>query len=246
MTLFLFVNSLLIFVFLLNKFFPWAKKNQNFIINLLNTFLLIKLSLSEHLDVLKKLMLNFVLLSLVFFFIFPINTFYFFVWPCILISLYIIKLRKKQFLLLETITLDFPFFLNLLQSHLQTGLSIHQSIEKISACLHTSPLKNMLFDFIHMSNTVPSLNLVTKKIHARYPNQHVLNFCNIISESIQHGTPIVQSLQSFADDVESQHYLYAEQQIQKIPVKLLAPLMLCIFPVTFIIIFMPIILSFIQ
>ncbi|HMQ11078.1 MAG TPA: type II secretion system F family protein [Oligoflexia bacterium] len=155
-------------------------------------------------------------------------------------------MRNKQQQMLQALTLDFPFFLNLLQSQLKTGRSIYQSIEKIDLCLQPSPLKNMLLDFKTLSNTIPSLNIVTHKIYARYPNKYVLSFCNILIDSIQHGTPIVESLQSFANDVENQIYLDAEQQIQKTPVKLLAPLMLCIFPVTFIIIFMPIILSFIQ
>ena len=246
MILFIFIACLWLFVFLWNKLLLRLAHHQILTIELLNQFLLIKLSAAEHFNLLKQLFLTYLVLSLFFFYIFSINAIFIIIWPIILLLIYIIWLRHKQIQKLEALDLDFPFFLNLLQSQLQTGMSIYQSIEKISLCLDQGPLKKMLEDFTHYSNTIPALDTVVKKINLFYPSKLVQTFCNIVIESIQYGTPIITSIQSFAKDVENQHFLYAEQQIQKIPVKLLAPLMICIFPVTFIIIFMPILISFLQ
>ena len=77
----------------------------------------------------------------------------------------------------------------------------------------------------------------------KYSCEHIIRFVKIIENSEKYGSPLSKNISELALDINQEVLAEAEKEVQKIAVKLMAPLVLCIFPVTFIIIFAPIALS---
>jgi tight adherence protein C len=70
-------------------------------------------------------------------------------------------------------------------------------------------------------------------------------FVSILNQANELGTPLGQILRVQSSTMRTKRFQRAEEFAQKAPVKILAPLMVCIFPTVFIILLGPLLLRFI-
>lgn len=68
-------------------------------------------------------------------------------------------------------------------------------------------------------------------------------FVNMLTQTERFGTPIAKALSRFSEDLRTKRRQYAEQQAAKTKIKIIFPLVLCIFPCIFIILLAPAILT---
>jgi tight adherence protein C len=71
-------------------------------------------------------------------------------------------------------------------------------------------------------------------------------FTNMLTQTERFGTPISKALSRFADDLRMKRRQHAEEAAAKTKIKIIFPLVLCIFPCLFIVLLAPALLSIIS
>jgi|SRR5690348_9270090 len=137
----------------------------------------------------------------------------------------------------------FPDFMDLLVVCADAGLSMEASLERIGRELGDS--YPTLTANIHMTNLEVragrSLNEALQHFSDRLGLEEVRSFATLIEQSIELGSSITDALRVYSEDMRHKRLSKAEEKAYSLPAKLSLPLMLCIFPVLFVVILLPVI-----
>lgn len=76
--------------------------------------------------------------------------------------------------------------------------------------------------------------------------EELFSFTSMLSETDRFGTPITKALSEFAEDLRMKRRQRAEEAAAKTKVKIIFPLVLCIFPCIFIVLLLPALLSLVR
>ena len=71
-------------------------------------------------------------------------------------------------------------------------------------------------------------------------------FVNMLAQTDRFGTPIIRALSRLSEDIRGKRKQHAEEAASKTKIKIIFPLVLCIFPCIFIVLLAPAILSIMQ
>jgi tight adherence protein C len=139
--------------------------------------------------------------------------------------------------------LGFPDLMDLLVVCADSGLSMEASLERVGRELGDS--YPSLTANIHMTNLEVRAGRPLKDALERLANRLALDearaFATLINQSIDLGSSITDALRVYSDDMRHQRLSYAEEKAYALPAKLAVPMMLCIFPVIFVVILLPVI-----
>ncbi|MEH6465638.1 MAG: type II secretion system F family protein [Shewanella psychromarinicola] len=138
---------------------------------------------------------------------------------------------------MRTLKVGFPDALDLLVVCCEAGLGLMAALQRVANVLSLS----------HPS-LAAELDLVCKKVRAGLSIKVALNeftertgledikgLNSAISQSIRLGTGIAETLRVFSDEYRDKRLQQAEEQAAKIAVKMIFPMMLCIWPSFFIV-----------
>jgi tight adherence protein C len=154
-------------------------------------------------------------------------------------SMYIDKRIKAR--MLEH-RLGFPDFMDLLLVCADSGLSMEASLERVGRELGDS--YPSLTANIHMTNLEIRAGRNLKDALDRLANRLALEearaFATLINQSIDIGSSITDALRVYSDDMRHKRLSYAEEKAYALPAKLSVPMMVCIFPVLFVVILLPV------
>ncbi|TGP13306.1 type II secretion system F family protein, partial [Mesorhizobium sp. M1D.F.Ca.ET.231.01.1.1] len=64
----------------------------------------------------------------------------------------------------------------------------------------------------------------------------------LFRQSEELGTSLTEALRVYSDEMRTQRILYAEEKANALPVKMMIPLGICIFPVVLMIVLLPVII----
>jgi tight adherence protein C len=138
--------------------------------------------------------------------------------------------------------LGFPDFMDLLVICADSGLSMEASLERVGRELgdgYPSLTAN-----IHMTNLEIRAGRNLKDALERLADRLALDearaFATLINQSIDLGSSITDALRVYSDDMRHQRLSLAEEKAYALPAKLAIPMMVCIFPVLFIVILLPV------
>jgi tight adherence protein C len=138
--------------------------------------------------------------------------------------------------------LGFPDFMDLLVVCADSGLSMEASLERVGRELgdgYPSLTAN-----IHMTNLEIRAGRPLKDALERFANRLALEearaFATLINQSIDLGSSITDALRVYSDDMRHKRLSLAEEKAYALPAKLAVPMMVCIFPVLFIVILLPV------
>lgn len=138
--------------------------------------------------------------------------------------------------------LGFPDFMDLLVVCADSGLSMEASLERVGRELgdgYPSLTAN-----IHMANLEIRAGRNLKDALERLADRLALDearaFATLINQSIDLGSSITDALRVYSDDMRHQRLSLAEEKAYALPAKLAVPMMVCIFPVLFIVILLPV------
>jgi tight adherence protein C len=138
--------------------------------------------------------------------------------------------------------LGFPDFMDLLVVCADSGLSMEASLERVGRELgdgYPSLTAN-----IHMTNLEVRAGRNLKDALERFAERLALDearaFATLINQSIDLGSSITDALRVYSDDMRHQRLSLAEEKAYALPAKLAVPMMVCIFPVLFIVILLPV------
>ena len=147
-----------------------------------------------------------------------------------------IKLRRNQH------RSGFPDFMDLLVVCADSGLSMEAAMERVGRELgDTYP---SLCANIHMTNLEiragRSMTEALEHFGDRLGLEEARSFATLIQQSAELGSSITEALRVYSDDMRHKRLSRAEEKAYSLPAKLSLPMMICIFPVLFVVILLPV------
>ena len=136
----------------------------------------------------------------------------------------------------------FPDFMDLLVVCADSGLSMEASLERVGRELGDS--YPSLSANIHMTNLETRAGRPLKDALEHFAERLALEeaqaFATLINQSIDLGSSITDALRVYSDDMRHKRLSLAEEKAYALPAKLSVPMMVCIFPVLFVVILLPV------
>jgi tight adherence protein C len=136
----------------------------------------------------------------------------------------------------------FPDFMDLLVVCADAGLAMEGALERVGrelAGLYPSLAAN-----IHMTNLEiragRTLSEALEHFGDRLGLDEVRSFATLIQQSDELGSSITEALRVYSEDMRHKRLSTAEEKAYALPAKLSLPLMVCVFPVLFVVILLPV------
>jgi tight adherence protein C len=137
----------------------------------------------------------------------------------------------------------FPDFMDLLVVCADSGLSMEASLERVGRELGQS--YPSLSANIHLTNLEiragRNLKDALEFFAERLALEEARAFATLINQSIDLGSSITDAMRVYSDDMRHKRLSRAEEKAYALPAKLAVPMMVCIFPVLFVVILLPVI-----
>jgi tight adherence protein C len=137
----------------------------------------------------------------------------------------------------------FPDFMDLLVVCADSGLSMEASLERIGRELGDS--YPSLCTNIHMANLEiragRTMTDALEHLGDRLGLEEARSFATLIQQSAELGSSITDALRVYSDDMRHKRLSRAEEKAYSLPAKLALPMMICIFPVLFVVILLPVV-----
>ena len=137
----------------------------------------------------------------------------------------------------------FPDFMDLLVVCADAGLSMEAALDRVGRELGVS--YPSLAANIHMANLeIRAGRTMTEALNHlgdRLGLEEARSFATLIQQSDELGSSISDALRVYSDDMRHKRLSRAEEKAYALPAKLSVPMMVCIFPVLFIVILCPVI-----
>jgi tight adherence protein C len=139
--------------------------------------------------------------------------------------------------------IGFPDFLDLLVVCADAGLSMEASLDRVGRELcETYP---SLAANIHMTNLEiragRPMTDALEHLADRLGFDEARSFATLIAQSEELGSSITEALRIYSDDMRHKRLSIAEEKAYALPAKLSVPMMVCIFPVLFVVIMLPVV-----
>jgi tight adherence protein C len=137
----------------------------------------------------------------------------------------------------------FPDFMDLLVVCADSGLSMEAALERVGRELGDS--YPSLCANIHMANLEMragrTMTDALEHLGDRLGLEEARSFATLIQQSAELGSSITDALRVYSDDMRHKRLSRAEEKAYSLPAKLAIPMMICIFPVIFVVILLPVI-----
>ena len=154
-------------------------------------------------------------------------------------DLYLMLRRKAR---LEKISADLPNALDLLAVSVTAGLSFDAAIAKMADSLEGPVVEEFKILLGEMRVGVERRQAL-RNMAARVNLREMTMFTQAVIQSGELGTPLSDVLQVQAEDARTRRQAVAEEKAAKLPIKMIPPTAIFIFPVLFIVVLGPALLS---
>jgi tight adherence protein C len=132
----------------------------------------------------------------------------------------------------------FPDFMDLLVVCADAGLSMEAALDRVGRELGDS--YPSLAANIHMTNLEiragKTMSDSLEHLGDRLGLEEARSFATLIQQSAELGSSITEALRVYSDDMRHKRLSHAEEEVYSLPAKLSLPMMICIFPVIFVVI----------
>jgi tight adherence protein C len=149
---------------------------------------------------------------------------------------HLIKTRKAEH------QAGFPDFMDLLVVCADAGLSMEASLDRVGRELGDS--YPSLTTNIHMAcleiRAGRPMSEALEHFADRLGLDEARSFATLIQQSEELGSSITDALRVYSDDMRHKRLSRAEEKAYSLPAKLALPMMICIFPVLFVVILLPV------
>ncbi|MFM0317020.1 type II secretion system F family protein [Paraburkholderia nemoris] len=139
-----------------------------------------------------------------------------------------------------------PIYLDFLTLAVEAGLNINGALQKSVEKGPDGPLR---WEFEHVLRDLKSgLNRTEalRRLDDRLRIKEVTNLVGAVVQAERMGSGLAKSLRFQSEQRRSERFQRAEKQAMEAPVKLVFPLLMFIFPITFIVLGFPIAMKFVQ
>ena len=160
----------------------------------------------------------------------------------ILPYLKIVQDYKKR---IDLILKQLPDFADLLSVMISSGIDFNNALIKLATIID-----GVLVSEIQDINSKVNFGLPVQQAFEEFAQKYNLTqvdmFVRTITFSLQSGQGMAESLIKISQQLKTENASIAEKKAQEAPVKMLIPMTLLIFPTIFILLFAPIIISFLK
>jgi tight adherence protein C len=139
--------------------------------------------------------------------------------------------------------IGFPDFMDLLVVCADSGLSMEAALERIGRELgdsHPSLCANLHMATLEI-RAGRSMTEALEHLGDRLGLDEARSFATLIQQSTELGSSITDALRVYSDDMRHKRLSRAEEKAYSLPAKLSLPMMVCIFPVLFVVILLPVV-----
>lgn len=135
---------------------------------------------------------------------------------------------------------EIPFFLDMTTLCVEAGLNLQGALQRAAEYGPSGPLQLELLHTLAEIRAGESRSEALAKLAVRTDLTAIASLVAALKQADQTGTSLGPLLRSQSDQRRSEQFLRAEELAMKAPVKMLFPMVLCIFPCTFLIIGFPV------
>lgn len=151
-----------------------------------------------------------------------------------------ITLRKRE--LLKTL----PFYLDIITLCVEAGLNMQGAMSQAVAKGPKGALREELQRVLRDIRAGKARAVALRDMAERLNEPSVTNFATAVIQAERMGMNLGPVLRAQADQRRTERFLRAEKMAMEAPVKMLFPLIAFIFPCTFIVLFFPIVMKFMN
>jgi tight adherence protein C len=153
-----------------------------------------------------------------------------------------VRLRQRE------IFENFPDALDLMTVCMEAGLGTEAALTKVAEdMVHKSPVLSEELRLVNLELRAGApRDRALRNLAMRTAVEEVEGFVSMIIQADRFGTSIAQSLRVHSDTVRTRRKQKAEETAAKIPLKLLFPLIFCIFPALMLVIMGPAVIQMIR
>ena len=148
----------------------------------------------------------------------------------------------------EQIVLGFPDALDLLVVCVEAGMGIDAAMHRVAEEIRLS--SRVISDELRLLNLElragKSRTDALRNLGIRTDVEEVRSFSTLLIQTDRFGTSVAQALRVHSDAMRTRRYQKAEELAAKLPVKLMFPLILFIFPAIFVVIVGPAVIQIYQ
>lgn len=153
------------------------------------------------------------------------------------------NIAKKRQLVMQT---ELPFMLDLLNLCVKSGLSLAAALQKVAEYSPAGPLRDSLRNSSAMERTGMKRSEWLAHWAQTSELEGIENLVLALSQADQSGMNLEPVLRAQAEQQRSARFVRAETMALQAPVKMLFPMVICIFPCTFLIIGFPILIKLLE
>ncbi|CAD6557679.1 hypothetical protein LMG28727_06414 [Paraburkholderia kirstenboschensis] len=137
-------------------------------------------------------------------------------------------------------------YLDFLTLAVEAGLNINGAIQKAVEKGPEGPLRRELEHVLRDLKSGLNRTEALRRLDDRLRIQEVTNFVGAVVQAERMGAGLAKSLRFQSEQRRSERFQRAEKKAMEAPVKLVFPLLVFIFPITFIVLGFPIAMKFVQ
>lgn len=152
--------------------------------------------------------------------------------------------RRREYK--ETLLKQWPATLDMMAMLIHSGLSFRAVLHTIASLSGNSVALAEIARINREQQAGFSIEETLADLYSRFPHPWIHLFTAAVIQARAAGGSLAETLEQQARQARNAQLLAAEKKAQEAAVKLLLPLLLCFFPVTFLLILGPVFLGFLQ
>ncbi len=141
---------------------------------------------------------------------------------------------------------DLSYYLDLMMLGVEAGLDYLTVLARVMENSKPGPLKEELEAMVRQVRMGKSRSDAWREFSDRISLPEIHSLILVFIQTDQIGSPLSAALRQLSEGIKTKRFQLAEKRAYQMPVKMLIPLLGCIFPAVFILIFEPLILRFLQ
>ena len=156
------------------------------------------------------------------------------------------RLRERIRLRKQAMLREFPFLLDMVTLCVEAGLNLHGALQQAARHGPEGPLREELLHLLADIRAGSARQEALSRWAQRCNLPPLHHFVAAVAQAEHSGMSLGPVLRAQADQRRSERFLQAEKLALEAPVKMMFPLIFCIFPCSFLIIAFPIVSQFLT